>query len=61
MELGSKNWDTAQIEGGEHIASLVLSTRHIGERWIPTLGGALEHDIFFGDVGWGAGQVQLVG
>ena len=49
LELGRKDWDTAHGEGGERIVSLASSTRHIGERCVPTLGGALERDIFLAD------------
>ena len=49
LELGRKDWDTAHGEGGERVVSLASSIRHIGERCVPTLGGALERDIFFAD------------
>ena len=51
LELGRKNWDTAHGQGGEHVVCLASSTRQIGERCVPTLGGALESDIFLADVG----------
>lgn len=50
LKLGRKNWDTVHGEGGECVVSLVSSTTHIGERYVPTLGGALERDIFFADM-----------
>ena len=49
LELGRKNCDTAHSEGGERVVSLASSTRHIGERWVLMLGGAMERDIFFSD------------
>ena len=39
----------AHGEGGERVVSLASSTSHIGERCVPTLGGALARDIFFAD------------
>ena len=51
LELGRKDWDTAHGEGGELVVSLASTTRHIGERCVPTIGGALERDIFFADEG----------
>ena len=50
LELGRKNWDKAHGEGGERVVSLASSTRHIGERCVPTLGNALQCNIFFADV-----------
>ena len=50
LELGRKDWDTAHGEGGERVVSLASSTKHIGERCVPTLGGALECDIFCADI-----------
>ena len=41
LELGRKDWDMAHGEGGKRVVSLASSTRHIGERCVPTLGGAL--------------------
>ena len=49
LELGRKNWDKAHGKGGERVVSLASSTRHIGERCVPTLGDALQRDIFFAD------------
>ena len=49
LELGRKNWETAHGERGERVVPLASRTRHIGERCVSTLVGALESDIFLAD------------
>ena len=50
QKLERKNWDMAHGKGGKRVMSLTSNIRHIGEPCIPTLVGALQHNILIANV-----------